>query len=170
MADNGFGIGKILMRIGVQIQNLSGNHPVKRTGGTRQQKRQFNFFRIGNRRRVQNFKRVSQQPVAGKYRRRFVKSPMTGRLTAAQVVVIHRRQIVMYQGIGVKHFQRRGNRKRRFIIHAEQPGRFMQQKRAQTLAAIQNTITHRSNGLLFRGFGYRKISFEFLIKLSGISG
>ena len=95
---------------------------------------------------------------------------MTGRLTAAQVVVIHRRQIVMYQGIGVKHFQRRGNRKRRFIIHAEQPGRFMQQKRAQTLATIQNTITHRSNGLLFRGFGYRKISFKFLIKLSGISG
>ena len=149
------------MRIGVQIQNLSGNHPVKRTGGTRQQKRQFNFFRIGNRRRVQNFKRVSQQPVAGKYRRRFVKSPMTGRLTAAQVVVIHRRQIVMNQRIAMHHFQSHRDAQRSVFFNTEQISTLHDQKRPQTFPAGQHGITHRFDYAAFRRIGQRQQSVEF---------
>jgi hypothetical protein len=38
-----------------------------------------------------------QQAVAGKDRRRLVEGDMHGRLAAAQVVVVHRRQVVMHE-------------------------------------------------------------------------
>ncbi len=45
----------------------------------------------------EQFKRERLQGVARQYRRGFVKRPVTGGFSAPQVVIVHGRQIVVYQ-------------------------------------------------------------------------
>jgi len=47
-------------------------------------------------------------------------NPVTGRFSAAEVVVVHRRKIVVYQRICVYHFYRGGDRDNSFRIASEQ--------------------------------------------------
>ena len=54
-----------------------------------------------------------QQAVAGQDRRRLVERLVAGRPAPPQVVVVHRRQVVVDQRIGVHHLQRAGRRQRR---------------------------------------------------------
>ena len=49
--------------------------------------------------RRQQRERQYLQRIAGEYGGRFIEGAMTGRATAAQVVIVHRRQIVMHQRV-----------------------------------------------------------------------
>ena len=49
----------------------------------------------------------------------FAKFNMAGRQAAAQIVIIHRRQIIMHQGVGMNAFDRRGRSIQRGTAHAE---------------------------------------------------
>ena len=53
----------------------------------------------------QDLKGVGQQRIPRQYGRCFVKGFVAGRFAASQVVIIHGRQIIVNQGIGVDHFQ-----------------------------------------------------------------
>ncbi len=57
----------------------------------------------------QHLEGAGLQGVAGQDGGRLVEGAMAGRLAAAQVVVVHRRQVVVHQGIGVQHLDRRGH-------------------------------------------------------------
>ena len=59
----------------------------------------------------QNFERQRQKCIAGENGHRLAERLVAGRLAAAQVVVVHRRQVVVDQRISVHHFHRtsRGN-------------------------------------------------------------
>ena len=54
----------------------------------------------------QNLKCPRQQRIADQNRRRLAKNLMARRPTAPQIVIIHRRQIVMHQRISMHHFNR----------------------------------------------------------------
>jgi hypothetical protein len=84
-----------------------------------------------------------QQRVAGEDGRRLVESLVHGRAAAAQVVVVHRRQIVVDERIAVQQFERRAGARHALARGAEQPRRLDHQKRPQPLAAAQHGVPHR---------------------------
>ena len=65
-----------------------------------------------------------------------------GRPAAAQVGVVHRRQVVMDQRIAVDAFQRCAGEQRGVARHAEHGRALDHQKRAQPLAAAEARIAH----------------------------
>ena len=85
-----------------------------------------------------------QQAVAGKNSGGFVKGAVDRRLTATQIIVVHRRQIVVDQRIAMDAFERCRNAQGRFVVRTEESGAFQDQERANTLAAIQDPVTDRS--------------------------
>ncbi len=80
-----------------------------------------------------------QQTVTGQDGRRLVKRPVAGRPATPQVVVVHRRQIVVDQRIGVNHLQRTSRRQRRLSFAAARFGRHQAQDRTQPLATPQHS-------------------------------
>ncbi|MND48209.1 hypothetical protein D3C80_391240 [compost metagenome] len=74
---------------------------------------------------------------------------MDRRLAAAQIVVIHGRQIVMDQRITVQAFECRTDAQCRLAFSAEQGGTFDDEEGSQPLAAVQRSMAHRS-GQVFR--------------------
>ena len=54
--------------------------------------------------------RLGEQPVAGQDRHVLAEGHVAGGLAAAQLVVVHRRQVVVDQRVGVDHLDRRGER------------------------------------------------------------
>ena len=57
-----------------------------------------------------------QQAVAGEDGGRLVEGAVHGRLAAAQIVVVHRRQVVMDQRVAVHAFERRRDAQRRLAV------------------------------------------------------
>ena len=80
--------------------------------------------------------------VAGKDGGGLVESLVHGRLAAAQIVVVHGRQIVMDQRIAMHAFERCRHAQRRLAIGGKQCGTFHDQERAQALAAVQHAVAH----------------------------
>ena len=74
-----------------------------------------------------------KQPVAGQDRRRLVERLVAGRPAAPQVVVVHRRQVVVDQRIGVHHLQRTGRRQRRLRLAPARLGRHQAEHRPEPL-------------------------------------
>ena len=96
-------------------------------------------------------------------RRGFVEGLVAGRPTPAQVVIVHGRQVVVDQGVGVQQFHRRQGRGAGPITATAGPGRRQHQGRAQAFSAREHAVPH---GLMKprRGLGGgRKPSVEGII-------
>ncbi len=92
---------------------------------------------------AQDFVGLSLQCIAGQYRDGFPKNHVTSRTSAAQIVVVERRQIIVDEGIGMQHFER-GSQivdagRQRAGHHA---ARLPAENRAQAFAARKHTVTH----------------------------
>jgi hypothetical protein len=101
------------------------------------------------RRAAQQLERQGLQRIAGQHRRRLVPFHMHCRQAAPQRIVIHRRQIVMHQAIGMQTFHRRRRIHRGVRRDAVQRRRFQHQKAAQPLAprhGIAHRVDHRLIG------------------------
>ncbi len=83
-----------------------------------------------------------EQGVAGEDRGRLVEGLVHGRPPAAQVVIIHGRQVVMHQRIAMQAFERSAGQQRPGRRGAEQGGAFNQQERAQPFAAAEHGMAH----------------------------
>ena len=83
----------------------------------------------------QKFEGKALQGVSGEGCSRFVPFAVEGRLAAAQIVIVHARQIVMHQRIGMDAFDGQRSVQRSGLVHAVQAGTFQHQKAAQHLAA-----------------------------------
>ena len=70
-------------------------------------------------------------------RRGLVECLMRGRLATPQVVVVHRRQVVVHQGIAMHTFQRRARHQRLPPRHLEQGRAFHYQKWPEPLSATE---------------------------------
>jgi hypothetical protein len=68
---------------------------------------------------------------------------MDGRLAAAQDVVVHARQVVMDQRIGVDQLDRARCAERRFASAVDCIGSGQHEERAQALAAVEDGVAHR---------------------------
>ena len=90
----------------------------------------------------QNFKCQREQRVSRKYGRRLVKFLVRRGLAAPQVVIIHRRQIIMHQRIAMHAFERRPHPQGAGRGHIEQARRFNHQKWPQALSRPQRRIAH----------------------------
>ena len=79
--------------------------------------------------------RRGQQTVAGELCRRLVERLVAGRTAAAQIVVVHARQIVVNERIGMDHFERTRERQGVFDVAAVQAAELEHDHRTQALAA-----------------------------------
>ena len=142
-----------LARFGFEIERLSADHAAQ-TGGARQQQHQIGAHgRVRMGRRVgEHVKRIGQQAVAGQDRGGFIKGLVAGRTSPTQIVVVHRRQIVMYQRIAMNHLQSTSCAQNAVALDAEQAGGFDQQEGAQALAAAERAIAHGFQQPLRPGF------------------
>ena len=79
--------------------------------------------------------RLRVEPVAGEDRHILPVGDVTGRAPAAHVVVIHRRQVVVDQRVGVDQLERRGQRQHLVAGHADRGGRRQREHRTDALAS-----------------------------------
>ena len=86
-------------------------------------------------------KGIGEKRIACQKRHGFAVNTVIGGLSAAQIVIIHTRQIVVDQRIGMDHFQGTGIRKSRLGIAAEEAAKGQSQRRANALAARHQAVT-----------------------------
>ena len=74
---------------------------------------------ICGRRVCDNFKSVRQERITGEHRRRFIKHFVARKPSSAEIIIVHARQIIMNERIGMDKFQCRSEPKRCFRVTAE---------------------------------------------------
>ena len=83
-----------------------------------------------------------QQRIAGEDRGRLVVGLVHGRLAAAHVVVVHRRQVVVDEAVAMHAFQCRGSADDARAGRAKHPRRLDQQERPEPLAGTEGGVAH----------------------------
>ncbi len=91
----------------------------------------------------EDFEGQCQQGIAGQDRGGLVKGLMNGRTSAPQIVIIHRRQVVMDERVTMHAFKRYRRVQRRFICDAAKSGTFQNEERPEPFAAAHRRIAHR---------------------------
>ena len=81
--------------------------------------------------------------VAGEDRRRLVEGAMDARLAAAQVVVVHRRQVVVNERVAMQELDRGAGLHDSGVVAAEEAGGLDDEERPQALAAGERRVPHR---------------------------
>ena len=129
---------------GGEIERLAAGHAAD-PGGAREAGDELEARRRRQRlsRRGEDIEGERQQAVAGKDGGRLVERPVDRRLAAPQIVVVHRRKIVMDQRIAVHAFERRRDPQCVGRVGVEQRGALHDQQRPQPLAAIEDAVPHR---------------------------
>ncbi len=84
-----------------------------------------------------------QQSIACKDRGRLVERLVHRRAPPPQIVVVHRGEVIMDQGIAMHAFQRAGRVQRLLHAHAEQGRALDHEERPEPLAAAERAIAHR---------------------------
>ena len=102
------------------------------------------------------------QGVAGEYRRRFVIFAMKGWLPAAQIVVVHARQVVMDQRIGMQAFDRRCRAGERGSIDTEESAGLERHEGTKALAAAEGCVAHGTDEPRLKATDRRQIGIERL--------
>ncbi len=82
------------------------------------------------------------QRVTGQDGGGLVEGAVAGRLAAAQVVVIHGRQVIVHQRVGVDQLYRRGRGIQRIEVSTERLAGGIHQRRAQAFATTECGIAH----------------------------
>ena len=130
--------------LGDQVDHLAADHAGaagrSRQGGDELAAHRRVAVRVGVRQHLEGHR---QQPVAGEDRGRIVELLVAGRPAAAQIAVVHRRQIVVDQRIGMDHLDRRRDLQRAAPRHPEEPRAGQHQERPQPLSRGQRRIAHR---------------------------
>ena len=90
----------------------------------------------------EDLKGERQEGIAGKDRGRLVEGLVNGRPSAAEVVVVHRRQVVMDEAVAMEAFERRGGFDDGAAGLAEEAGAFDEKEGTEPLAAAERGVTH----------------------------
>lgn len=91
----------------------------------------------------EHVERQRLQRIAGEDRGGFVEGDMHGGLAAAEVVVVHRRQVVVDQRIAVDQFDCGGGGVEVGLAGAERGAGGVGEQRAHALAAVEHAMSHR---------------------------
>jgi len=116
------------------------------------------------------------QRIAGEDGGGFVEGDVHGGLAAAQVVVVHRRQVVVHQRIGVDQFHRDGGRMQRGFVRLQQRAAGIDEQGTHALAASQDGVAHGGMQALRCPVGRRQCPLQMVFQSrrpvgeAGISG
>ena len=136
-----------LMLLGFQVHDLAADHAINRSCSLRDGA--HNLYRLRSRalQAGEHFVGLGLQRIPGKDGNRFAKDHVAGRLAPAQIIVVQRGQIIMDQGIGVQHFDRRAqlfHPGRKLTGARDHSCRLHAQHRTQPLAPGKNAVPHRA--------------------------
>ena len=109
----------------------------------------------GQQRECQDLQRIADEDGG-----RFIEGAMRRGLAAAQVVIVHRRQIVVNQRIRVNEFHRRSRRIQCIRVQPKGFSGAIDEQRAQALAAAQDRVALRRVEALWNHVGRRKYRVE----------
>ncbi len=115
--------------------------------------------------REQQHERLGVEPVAGQDRDVLAERDVAGRPAAAQVVVVHRGEVVVDQRIGVDQLDRDRQRKHPLGVAAERRGGRERQHRPDPLAAREQRVAHRLIEPLGRRLGRESQRLEIALDL-----
>ncbi len=92
---------------------------------------------------AQYLEREVMEAIAREHRRRLIKRFVDGGLAAAQIVIVHARQIVVDHRVDVDRLDRRAGADRALLVHPEQARGGDGQQRPEPLAAANPGMAHR---------------------------
>jgi len=126
-----------------QVDRLAAGHAAA-ARGARQQRAQARLqcrgdAVVGGR---QDLERERLHGVAGKHRLGHPEADVHRRLAAAQDIVVHARQVVVDQRVGVDELDRAGCAQRRRTHAVDRIGRGEHEQRTQSLSAVEDGIAH----------------------------
>ena len=125
-----------------RVQHLPRYHAV-RAGRVRQNQsaiRPLGVGQAGSRQDQAVGRRL--ESVSRQYRQGLAIDLVVSGLAPAEIVVIHARQVVVDQGIGVNQLQRAAHRHGLVPVQTAQPGKLQRHHRTQPLAAGENAVPH----------------------------
>ncbi len=126
-----------------KVEHLAARHAAEARGAGKTQDEFGPHGPVRIRRRVgQDLEGQRLQRVAGQNGGGLVEGDVHRRPVAAQIVVVHGREIVMDEGIAVQEFDGRSRSDGAAPGKAEQPRGFDDQEGPQSLAAAENGVTH----------------------------
>ncbi len=129
--------------LGGEVEHLAADHAGKARGAGEAEHEIGPHGRVGGGvRAAENVEGEGEERVAGKDRRRLVEGAVNGRAAAAHVVVVHRRQVVVDEGIAVDAFDGGGGVEGGVLGKAEEAGGLDDEERAQALAAAEHGVAH----------------------------
>src|SRR5215475_1930376 len=103
----------------------------------------------------QNLECDGEKGIACEHRGCLVELDMRGRLSAAKIVVVHARQVVMDERVGVQRFDRRRHLESPLWVYAEELRGTEHQAGPQALAAGENRIAHGFVNAPMKALGLR---------------
>ena len=137
-----------------EIDHLAADHAAAAGPGGKRQDQVAPHLRVGMGVGAgQNLEGKGEQRVPGKDRRRLIEGDVARRTTAPHVVIVHRRQIVVDQRIGMDHFDRRAGAQVAGFGDAENQRRCADDIGPDELAAAERGIAHGVVKLAFRPGG-----------------
>ncbi len=108
----------------------------------------------------QQDKGLSQQSIACEYRNGFTIHFMVCRLTAPQIIIVHRRQVIVNQGVTVDHFNGGGGRQYLFDCASDRFAGRRHQHGPNAFTTGKYRIAHRIVQTAGQGRRIRQISVE----------
>ena len=140
-ARDGADVDRLILRL--QIHHLAADHALGAGGGGHGGDEPAAHLRVGVGRGIaEDSEGERQQCIAGQNRRRLAEFDVAGGLAAPQIVVVHRRQIVVDQRIGVDHLDRGGGAQRAFLRNVEQLRGGHDEERAEPFSARHDGVMH----------------------------
>ena len=126
---------------GLDVQRLAAAH-ARGAGGGAQGAQPGHAQFGGDRGFGEDLESQRLQGIAGEDRGGFVEGDVHGGPAATQRVIVHGRQVVVHQRIGVDQFDRGGGRVQPAFLGAEDAAGGVHQQRADALAAAQCGMAH----------------------------
>ena len=146
-------VGVMWRAFGIEVFLLTADH-AEGAGGMSQGPHRLDAM-LGGAEEGQRLQRVAGEDGGG-----LIEGLMAGGPAAPQVVVVHRRQIIVDQGVGVEHLDRRHGPGAGMVMAADRAAGRQHQRRAQAFAAGEHAVTHRFVQPAGRGRHQRQAVFE----------
>jgi len=127
----------------IEVECLPAGHAL-RSDGLGQHDQHLQFCTLGEPRRAACEHREGQslQGITGQYRGPFIEGAVAARAPATQIVVVHRRQVIMNQAVGVDELHGGGGSIETVHRSPKRRAGDIHQERAQPLAAVQYAVAH----------------------------
>ena len=132
----------VQVAVGGHVEELAAHHPADARGGRQLARAGEHVGRLAGLLGERQPQRLGEQAVAGEDRHVLAERHVAGGLAAAQVVVVHGRQVVVDERVGVDHLDRRRERQHVLGVAPERLGRGQGQHRPDALAARQQRVAH----------------------------